>query len=303
MKGKSIALFALTSSIFVATLSGCVVSEAKLKYVLSEDGTYYSVVDYDALFETNIVIPSTYKDLPVKRIAKCAFSWCDMLTGITIPESVTSIGESAFSFCCNLTNVNISEKVTKIEDSAFEGCNQLTSITVDSNNQFYTSVDGNLYSKNEEELLQYATGKTADSFVVPESVTTIGVSAFAWCESLKNVTMSNGIETIEKAAFYWCDGLKNIVVPDTVTVIEDYAFSWCDSLESITIGKNVAKLGKEVLKTSDKLKTMTFQDVEAEWYCTPNSTYEGGEKVDITNSTQNVANFLGENGNYYWYKK
>ncbi len=303
MKGKFIALFVLISSIFAATLSGCVLAEAKLKYALSEDGSYYSVVDCDALFETNVVIPSTYKDLPVKRIAQCAFSWCDMLTGITIPDSVTSIGESAFSFCCNLKNVEIGEQITTIEDSAFEGCDQLTSIVVDSQNKFYASVDGNLYSKSKEEILQYATGKTAESFVVPESVTTIGVSAFAWCESLKNVAMSNGIETIKKAAFYWCDGLKNIIVPDTVTIIGDYAFSWCENLESITIGKNVAKLGKEVLKTSDKLKTMTFQDVAAEWYCTPNPMYTGGEKVDVSNSTQNAANFLGENGDYYWYKK
>ncbi len=302
MKGKMILLVLVAGSLVMTNVSACSGLEAKLSYQLSEDGTYYSVVDCDSFFESDVVIPSTYKNLPVKTIGECAFSWCDTLTGITIPDSVTTIAESAFAFCCNLTGVAIGDKVTKIEDFAFEGCAQLTSITVDAANECYTSIDGNLYSKNEEVLMQYATGKTNVEFTVPDSVVTIGASAFGWCESLKNITIGSNVALIGEAAFYWCDGLTSVTVPDCVTEIGESAFSWCENLESLVIGANVVKIGKEMVTNSEKLKSITFQDAE-NWYCTSNSTYMGGQPTDLHNPTQNAADFLGEKGNYYWYKE
>ena len=71
-------------------------------------------------------------------IGEKAFYFCDGLTGIMIPDSVTSIGDSAFYGCSGLTNITIPDSVTKIEDDAFYGCSGLISITWNGNT--YASV-------------------------------------------------------------------------------------------------------------------------------------------------------------------
>ena len=114
----------------------------------------------------------------VTSIGYDAFYNCTSLTSITIPDSVTSIGNSAFSGCSSLTSVTIGNGVTGIGNSAFSGCKSLTSVTVSENNSFYKSIDGNLYTKDGKTLIQYAIGKTSTTFEIPDSVTSIGNSAF-----------------------------------------------------------------------------------------------------------------------------
>ena len=69
----------------------------ELEYELSDDGTAYTVVVIRGTEDTNIVIPATYKGLPVTSIGGSAFVRCSSLTSVTIPNSVTSIGEYAFA--------------------------------------------------------------------------------------------------------------------------------------------------------------------------------------------------------------
>ena len=72
-------------------------STAGFEYELSDDGTAYTVVGIADTETTNIVIPATYKGLPVTSIGGSAFVRCSSLTSVTIPNSVTSIGEYAFA--------------------------------------------------------------------------------------------------------------------------------------------------------------------------------------------------------------
>ena len=214
----------------------------QLKYNLLDNGTY-EVRGIGNCKDKNILIPSEYNGLSVTSISDYAFQFCTSLTSIVIPDSVTSIGEGAFAFCSSLASVTIPNSVTSIGDEAFSNCDSLTSITVDENNEYYKSIDGNLYTKDGKTLIQYARGKQATSFTIPDSVTSIGERAFYGCSSLTSVTIPNSVTSISDYAFKFCTSLTSIVIPDSVTSIGDDAFFDCKSLTSIEIPDSVTSIG------------------------------------------------------------
>ena len=161
-----------------------------------------------------------------------AFLHCENLTSVTIPNSVTSIGDYAFAGCTSLMIVTIGDSVTSIGSYAFSYCSNLTSIKVDINNTAYKDIDGNLYSKDGKILKQYAIGKIATSFTIPDSVTYIG-HAFSGCTSLTSVTIPNSVTSIGDSAFYDCDNLTSVTIGNSVTRIGSGAFFGCRNLTSI----------------------------------------------------------------------
>jgi hypothetical protein len=115
----------------------------------------------------------------------------------TIPGTVTNIGELAFYDCASLTSITIPDTVTNIGDAAFEDCTNLANISVAADNPAYTSINGVLFDKAEDTLIQYPAGLTNGAYTVPGSVTSIGEFAFADCDSLTNVTIPGSITTIQ----------------------------------------------------------------------------------------------------------
>ena len=151
-------------------------------------------------------------------------------TSFEIPTGVTSIGEYAFSDCTSLESLIIPSSVTSIGRYAFYYCTSLSNIVVDKNNPNYKSIDGNLYSKDGKTLIQYAIGKTATSFAIPSSITSIGEYAFFACTSLTSVIISKEVTSIGHFAFSMCTNLKSITIPSSVTSIGYGAFYNCNSL-------------------------------------------------------------------------
>ena len=200
---------------------------------------------------------------------------------------MTSIEYHAFSGCSSLTSVTIGNSVTSIGNGAFYNCSGLKEINVASNNEYYKSVDGNLYSKDEKTLIQYAIGKTTTEFIIPGSVTSIGDCAFAGCSGLTSITIPNSVTSIGSSAFASCTSLTSITIPVRVTSIGDCAFYNCDCLTSITIPVRVSSIGEWAFFGCDNLTNVIFDN--------PNGWKAGSNSIsssNLSNNTSTAATYL-----------
>lgn len=180
-----------------------------------------------------------------KVIEKEAFSECNSLKSVIIPNSVTIIEDWAFLGCCSLRSIDIPDSVTKIGVSAFSGCSSLMSIHMpDSVTSIgYNAFEGCISLKN---------------IHIPDSVTSIGSNAFEECVSLKSIIIPDSVTRIEGWTFYYCKSLKSIIIPDSVTSIGDSAFSDCKSLININIPNGVTSIGDSAFSNCHSLTSVTI---------------------------------------------
>jgi hypothetical protein len=177
---------------------------------------------------TSLIIPES-----VTNIGSAAFHGSGSLTSVTIPNSVTSIGSDAFSGS-GLTTVNIPAGVMQIESGAFGGCSNLTEITVDAASSQFTSIDGLLYTKALDTLIQ-CPSKKAGAIIIPDGVTSILRQTFGFCREITSVVIPNSVKSIGLEAFWYCTGLTSVTIGNGLESIESYAFSHCDNLSNISI--------------------------------------------------------------------
>ncbi len=193
---------------------------------------------------TDLTIPSG-----VTSIGDSVFSGCSWVTSVTIPGSVTNIGGGAFSGCNGLTSVTIPDNVTSIGDYAFSGCSGLTSVTI-----------GNGVTSIGYQAFEGCSG--IRDVTVPQCVCDRGISSvFSLSyQSITNVVISDGVTSIAGSAFSGCSGLASVTIPDSVTSIGEWAFSGCSGLKSVTIPDGVTSIGTDAFRGCSGLTSVTIPE-------------------------------------------
>ncbi|MBQ2916657.1 MAG: leucine-rich repeat protein [Clostridia bacterium] len=205
---KNIKVLFLTMILLVAILLLPCSANAAVGEIFINDGVEYKVLteagntgtvqitDYDNN-KAQLIIPEiiTYdsKQYTVVDIANNAFSGCDTLTNIELPDSITGIGDSAFSNCTSLTSIIIPNSVKAIPYNCFSGSTSLEYVKL------------------------------------PDSLECIRQSSFNDC-SFKSLVIPSTVTSIEYNAFGGCSLLEKIIIPNSVTGIEYNAFGGANSL-------------------------------------------------------------------------
>ena len=191
------------------------------------DGIYYNINGNEATvtfkgrycnsfyneYSGSIVIPATVTyngtTYPVTSIDTLAFYYCEGLTSIDLPNSITEIGQEAFGNCPGLTSI-----VVASDNSRYDSRNNCNAIIETANN---TLIVG------------------CKNTIIPNSVTAIGNFAFEYCSGLTSIDIPNSVTHIGWYAFYSCGGLTSIVIPNSVTEVGAGAFEWCNELTNIVV--------------------------------------------------------------------
>lgn len=198
-------------------------AKSKFLFMLSNDASYYTLLGL-ASEENNldIVIPSTYNDLPVTKIGDKAFQNCQNVNSVIVPDSVTEIGSYAFANS-SLKSISLPSTIETIKYYCFARSYSLLSIDI------------------------------------PNSVITIEDCAFLNCSSLTSVNMTNSVEALGSSAFAVCYSLSDITLSNRLTILRGCVFQ-DTRISTFTISKNINCIEYNVFGGCNNLKSVIFED-------------------------------------------
>lgn len=256
-----------------------------LEYVLSNDGIYYSVTDIGTCKDTDLIIPSMYKGLPVREIGEKAFYNCTNLISVEISDEIVKIGDSAFYGCNNLITVVFPKSLMAVGEYAFSYCKNLTKVYYTGKiadwcgitfgfiaSPFCTSKSGTLFIENQPvtkliipegitSISRYAFSCVdITSVEIADSVSCIGDNAFSACIQLTGVDLGEGVQKIEHSVFAGCTSLSDIIIPDSVVSIGGSLFSGCKNLVNVKIGNGITNLNGNTFQNCKSLVDLIIPD-------------------------------------------
>ena len=233
------------------------------------------------------------------------FEGCSNLATVNIGDNVTTIPSYAFYGCSGLTSIAIPDSVTSIEEYAFYGCNALADISITDNvsNIGRSAFDDTAWYNNQPDGLVYILrfaykykGIMSSDTPIMLKDGTIGIAAYAFYgfTNLSSITIPQSVKSVGDSAFKGCTGLTRISGPAEIvgivakqasptsfvveitsgTSIADSAFSNCIGLTMITISESVTSIGASAFSGCASLESITLPFVGAKAGVTSSDTYQ-----------------------------
>ena len=235
---------------------------------------------YDCRDLTDITIPDG-----VEYIGGFAF-YNTSLENVTLPNGVTSIGGGAFWCCDDLRTIFIPDSVQYIGSAAFEKCDELIGITIPSSVEQigvgilegcyvkYVSIPFLGFEKDEAEAakLSYLFSTVGNDDMIPGSLERVELTnaeyiadyAFAGCQYIQEISLSEGVKSIGESAFAGCWALEELILPQSVETIEGEAFGGCD-FKIFNIPSGIKSIEKDAFYLCDILNGFYYCGTEAQW--------------------------------------
>ena len=169
---------------------------------------------------TSVAVPAQLGGQDVVAIGDAAFAGKEVV-GVSLPDTVVTIGEEAFYYCLALVEVRFGAGVRTVGLDAFHGCVALSDVYLN------------------------------------EGLQEIGERAFCMCGMVKSIQLPGTLETIGVGAFTMA-GLPSVTVPGSVKLVDMQAFAYCSELTTVAIEDGAVTLGDEVFQNCKALKDVTL---------------------------------------------
>lgn len=208
----------------------------------------------------------------VTSIGDMAFYGCSALSSITLTEGIETIGEWAFTSCSSLRKLEIPSSINYIGNGAFSNSGLSKIIIEDSTDTlefgyqvFYGTKISTLYvgrnfsfstSFNSKDV-PFNNQKFLKNLTIGNYVTTIPELGF-YANAFESLVIPESVTTIGDSAFACCEYLKSVVMTGSVTDIGNYAFSGCERLTTLTLSGNLQKLGSMTFNNCANLTSVYY---------------------------------------------
>ena len=258
------------------------------KVTIIEESTFencYSLESVEIKVELKEIKTNSFKDCELLEafdipettvVHHPAFSNCNFIKKVVIPEGTTTINPSAFKDYIALEELILPDSLQTLPNLALDTCPNLKKVVLPrtiakSDYPFGISLP----------LEFFKNCKKLESITLPENITSIDIGTFSGCTSLKTIEIPGGVTSICEDAFLDCESLETVILPKNLTFIGEDAFKncaltsielpasistiypgafWGCDLEEFTIPEKMIEIPYSLLRDNSKLKKVVLHD-------------------------------------------